>query len=572
MTNREKIISNDFYDVVADYVLLEELRASAPAYVYQPVGGEIGIAYIERNKFPPLSVGGMYPYESIPKLYGLMQDTFDPAPLLVSGITAVSRPPLSLTGRGVVVGFLDTGIDYQNPVFLNEDGGTRLLGIWDQTIQEGEPPAGIYYGTEYRRDVINAALQSGDPLSIVPSVDENGHGTALASVAAGSLLNEGLSFASGAADADLVMVKLRQAKPYLKEFYGVSQETECYAESDLLVAIRYLESYAISLYRPLIICMGMGTSMGDHEGHSVLADYLSSIALRRSRCVICCAGNEGNAAHHYEGGSRAGQTESVEIRVDERENGFTMELWGKIPNRHAITIRTPGGEVTPQVDFRERDVREFSFVYESTKVQVGHILVEQRSGEELIFFRFLDPAPGVFTIYVTAMGTGSQENQDSFHMWLPLKEFLRGETYFLRPSPYTTILEPGNAREIITVSAYDDRNGSFYISSGRGYTRQGLIKPDFAAPGVSISTALGKGTGTSLSAAISAGAAAQFLQWAIVEENQPWVGNREIRNYLIRGARRQSVSEATYRIYPNKEEGFGKLSISGTFDILAGTD
>ena len=128
MTNREKIISNDFYDIVADYVLLEELRASAPAYVYQPVGGEIGIAYIERNKFPPLSVGGMYPYESIPKLYGLMQDTFDPAPLLVSGITAVSRPPLSLTGRGVVVGFLDTGIDYQNPVFLNEDGGTRLFG------------------------------------------------------------------------------------------------------------------------------------------------------------------------------------------------------------------------------------------------------------------------------------------------------------------------------------------------------------------------------------------------------------------------------------------------------------
>ena len=135
---------------------------------------------------------------------------------------------------------------------------------------------------------------------------------------------------------------------------------------------------------------------------------------------------------------------------------------------------------------------------ENTKIQVGHVLVEQRSGEELIFFRFLDPEPGVFTIYVTAMGTGSQENQDSFHMWLPLKEFLRGETYFLRPSPYTTILEPGNAREIITVSAYDDRNGSFYTSSGRGYTRQGLIKPDFAAPGVSISTALGKGTGTSL--------------------------------------------------------------------------
>lgn len=572
MTNREKILSNDFYDIVADYVLLEELRENAPAYVYQPVDGEIGIAYVARNEIPPLSVGGTYPYQSIPKLYGLMQDVFDPTPLIVSGITGVSRPPLSLTGRGVVIGFLDTGIDYRNPVFRKEDGSTRLLGIWDQTIQEGEPPAGIYYGTEYRRDLINAALQREDPLSVVPSVDENGHGTAIASVAAGSLLNEGLGFASGAPDADLVVVKLRQAKPYLKEFYGVSEETECYSESDLLVAIRYLQSYAISLYRPLIICMGMGTFMGDHEGHSVLADYLSSIALRRSRCVICCAGNEGNAAHHYEGSSRAGQTEAVEIRVDERETGFVMELWGKIPDRHAILIRTPGGEITPQVDFRERDVREFSFVYENTKIQVGHVLVEQRSGEELIFFRFEDPAPGIFTIYVTAMGTGSQENQDSFHMWLPLKEFLRGETYFLRPSPYTTILEPGNAREIITVGAYDDRNDSFYAASGRGYTRLGLVKPDFSAPGVSISTILGKRTGTSLAAAISAGAVAQFLQWAVVEGNEPAVENREIRNYLIRGARRPVASGTSYPTYPNREEGFGQLSISGTFDILAGTD
>lgn len=570
MTNREKIISNDFYDIVADYVLLEELRESAPAYVYQPVDGEIGIAYIERNEVPPLSVGGTYPYQSIPKLYGLMQDTFDPASLIRSGITSVARPPLALTGRGVVIGFLDTGIRYEEEVFRKEDGSTRLLAIFDQTIQSGEPPAGILYGTEYRRDVINAALQSEDPYRIVPSTDENGHGSAMASVAAGSLLNNGLTFASGAPDADLVMVKLRQAKPYLKEFYGVPQETECYAESDILVAIRYLESYAVSLYRPLVICMGMGTFMGDHEGHSVLADYLSSIALRRSRCVICPTGNEGNAAHHYAGGADAGETESVEIRVDERETGFVMELWGKTPDRHAISLRTPGGEVTPQVDFRDRDVREFSFIYENTRVQVGHLLVEQRSGEELIFFRFLDPSPGIWTVQVAVMGTGGRNRTDSFHMWLPLREFLRGETYFLRPSPYTTILEPGNAREIITVGAYDDRNGSFYAASGRGYTRLGLIKPDFSAPGVAVSTWLGKRTGTSVAASLTAGAVAQFLQWAVVEENQPLVENREIRSYLIRGASRPTTADGGFNDYPNREEGFGQLSISGTFDVLAG--
>ena len=377
----------------------------------------------------------------------------------------------------------------------------------------------------------------------------------MASVAAGSRLSGNRRFVGAAPDCNIVVVKLKPIKQYLREYYLIPEDVPCYQETDLIQAIQYLQKFAVSLYSPLVICLGVGTNLGAHSGVSVFARYLDLVMGRKSRAAVTCAGNEGNAAHHYEGGSRAGQTESVEIRVDERENGFTMELWGKIPDRHAISIRTPGGEVTPQVDFRERDVREFSFVYESTKIQVGHILVEQRSGEELIFFRFLDPAPGVFTIYVTAMGTGSQENQDSFHMWLPLKEFLRGETYFLRPTPYTTILEPGNAREIITVSAYDDRNG-------RGYTRQGLIKPDFAAPGVSISTALGKGTGTSLSAAISAGAAAQFLQWAIVEENQPWVGNREIRNYLIRGARRQSVSEGTYRIYPNKEEGDNGIIVS----------
>lgn len=570
MTDREKIVSDDFYDFVADYVLLEELRSGSPAYVYQPIDGEIGIAYVDRNEVPPLGVGGAYPYQSIPKLYGLMQDTFDPAPLIRSGITAVARPPLSLTGRGVVIGFLDTGIRYEDAVFRKEDGSSRLLGIWDQTIQEGEPPAGILYGTEYRRDVINAALQSETPRSIVPSTDTNGHGSALVSVAAGSLLNNGLAFASGASDAELVMVKLRQAKPYLKAFYGVSQDTECYAESDILTAIRYLESYAVSLYRPLVICIGMGTFMGDHEGHSVLADYLSGIALRRSRCVICASGNEGNASHHYVGGSQTGQTESVEIRVDERENGFVMELWGKTPDRHAISLRTPGGELTPQVDFRDRDVREFSFIYENTRVQVGHSLVEQRSGEELIFFRFIDPSPGIWTVNVTVMGTGGRNAGDSFHLWLPLKEFLRGETYFLRPSPYTTITEPGNAREIITVGAYDDSNGSFYAASGRGYTRLGLVKPDFVAPGVEISIVNGKRTGTSMAAALTAGAVAQFLQWSVVEANQPLVENREIRNYLIRGASRPLTGEGGQSAYPNREEGFGRLSISGTFDVLAG--
>ncbi len=553
MTDREKIVSNDFYDFVADFRVLGSYSGELADAVYQPVNGEIGVAYVNRASAPPMSVSN-FTYPAIPKIYGLMQtrpgETFDPTALLQSGITQAQEGALGLTGRGVVIGFLDTGIRYEEEVFRNEDGSTRILGIWDQTLQTGEPPEGILYGTEYKREVINQALQSDNPGEIVPSYDENGHGTAIASVAAGSRLGSGLQYIGAAPQADIVMVKLREAKPYLKDFYLVPQEVPAYAESDILVALRYLESYALSLVRPLVICFGLGTNLGDHEGHSIMADYLNQIATRRSRAVVVCGGNEGNSAHHYHGIPVDGLTETidnVEIRVDGNENGFVAELWGSVPSTHAISIRSPGGEITPRVDFREQSSREFTFVYERTKVYVDHVLVEPGSGEELIFFRFINPTPGVWTIQVTISGNSEGKG---FHIWLPLTEFLQSDTYFLRPSPYVTLTEPSNVREVITTTAYNDANGSFFADSGRGYTRMERIKPDICSPGVNISTILGSRTGASMAVALAAGASALFLEWAVIDRNQLRVESRELKNYLIRGARRSSGEN-----YPNREWG-----------------
>ena len=459
----------------------------------------------------------------------------------------------------MVLGFVDTGIRYEEPVFRREDGSTRILGIWDQTIQTGEPPQGILYGTEYKREQIDLALQSENPREIVPSYDENGHGTEIASVAAGSVLGNGLQFVGAAPDAEIVVVKLRQAKPHLKEFYQVPQGAAAYAESDLLVALKYLESYAISLVRPLVICFGLGTNLGDHEGHSVLADYMNRIATMRSRVIIACGGDQGNSAHHYIGSSVEGLTETVdnvEIRVGNNVGGFTGELWGSVSANHAIAIRAPGGEVTPRVDFKGQGSQEFRFIFERTRIQVDHVLVEQSSGEELIFFRFLDPTPGIWTIQVYI--SGGRISESNFHVWLPLSDFLQGEVYFLRPSPYTTLTEPSNAGDIITVTSYDDRNDSFYAESGRGYTRLGRIKPDICAPGVGVSTILGNRTATGISAAMTAGAAAQFLQWAVVEGNRSFVETRELKNYLIRGARRSNDLS-----YPNREWGDNGIIVSG---------
>lgn len=586
MTDREKIASDDYIDILSDYSQPEGLDTIVEDYVFQPIDTNLGITYINRAEIEPLSIRN-FTYRSIPKVFGLMQvDTreagagtdgtgegfvgqqanFDPTPLMDTGILQVQGEPLNLTGRGVVLGFLDTGIRYDEAVFRNNDGSTRILGIWDQNRNDGPLPEGLLYGTEYTREVINAALQSDNPQSIVPSYDENGHGTAIASVAAGSALSGGLRFLGAAPQADIAVVKLRPAKPFLREFYLVPENAVAYSESDIIAAVKYLESYAISLVRPLVICIGIGSNMGDHEGHSILAGYLNNIATRRSRAVVLCGGNEGNSAHHYIGYASEGlveTTDHVEIRVG-NEQGFVMELWGNIPASHAISIRSPGGEITDRVDFKVRETREFSFVYENTKIRVDHVLVEQGSGEELIFFRFTDPTPGVWSIQVTVTG-GSSQQEGSFHMWLPITAFLQSETYFLRPSPYTTLTEPANAREVITTTYYRSGNDSFFGESGRGFTRENSKKPDLSTPGVDIDTILGKRTGAGMAAALLAGMCAQFMQWAVVEGNGQWVESRELKNYLIRGAiRRQGIT------YPSREWGYGQANIAETFDVIAG--
>ncbi len=580
MTDREKIASDDYIDVLSDYSQPEGLDRMVEDYVFQPVDTNLGVTYINRQEIEPLSIKNLT-YRSIPKVYGLMQTAasgtemteeerqqrvFDPTPLIDTGILQVQGEPLNLTGRGVVLGFVDTGIRYDDAVFRRSDGSTRILGIWDQNRNDGPLPEGLLYGTEYTKEVIDVALQSSNPREIVPSYDEDGHGTAVASVAAGSALSGGLRFLGAAPDADIVVVKLRQAKPYLREFYMVSEDAVAYSESDIITAVKYLEGYAVSLVRPLVICIGIGSNMGDHEGHSILAGYLNTIATRRSRAVVLCGGNEGNSAHHYVGYATEGlveTTDNVEIRVGE-EKGFIAELWGNVPSSHAISIRSPGGETTDRVDFKVRETREFSFVYEKTKIRVDHVLVEQGSGEELIFFRFVDPTPGVWTIQVTVMN-GKGQPEGSFHMWLPINAFLQSETYFLRPSPYTTITEPGNAGEVITTTYYQDAGNRFYGESGRGFTRKNSIKPELCTPGVDIDTVLGKRTGSGMAAALLAGLCAQFMQWAVVEGNRKWVESRELKNYLIRGALR--VPGMTY---PSREWGYGQVNIGETFDVIAG--
>ena len=564
MTCREKILSNEYADLITDYVTADELLGISPMELcIHDIDAGYAVANVNRSVIPPMSAG-TYGYSVIPALYGLMQtggNLFDPENLAVSGNLRVQNPPLSLQGNGVVIGFIDTGIRYRLDVFRREDGSSRIMAIWDQTIQDGEPPEGFLYGTEYTRADIDRALLSDAPEQIVPSTDTDGHGTQMASAAAGSIIDSGLTFRGAAPQADIAVVKLKGAKQYLRDFYLIADDAAAYQENDIMEAVRYLERMAIALQRPVVIVLGIGTNMGSHNGTSPLASYLNTVASRRSRAIVVCGGNEGDKEHHYEGV----MPDVVEVRVAQETRGFCLELWGSLPDTCAVRVRSPGGETSPEIDFRNKGDSEIDFVFENTRIIVSNVIVERDSGEQLIFFRFMDPTPGVWNLRIYP-SQDEQSGEGVFHLWLPVMAFLDTDVVFLAPDPDVTLTEPSNAAQVITVSAYNGIAGSWFAQSGRGYTKSGIIKPDLAAPGVQVPTALGTVTGSSMAAALAAGCVAQFMEWAVVDGNVPTVSGRGIKSYLILGADRPDGI-----VYPDNRWGFGRLDINGTFEVLART-
>ncbi len=598
-TCEERFLSDDYLELFMDFSLEPEVVArlgNYTDYCIVRLDDEVGIVSIPKSLLSPVNLSG-FGYQFLPMLYSLAADvqaaqagSFDPTPLIDAGILPLHREPLSLQGNGVVLAFPDTGIAYDNPVFRNPDGTSRILAIWDQTIQDGTPPEGFPFGSEYTREDINRALASENPREIVPSYDTNGHGTAIASVAAGSSIGNGTIFTGAAPMADIVVVKLKEAKNYLKDFYLTADQVPLYSSTDIMLALKYINSFAVSFTRPVVTCLGFGSGLGDHTDQDIFSLYLQRIAGSRGKAVVTGCGLSGASAHHYsqslhtygenargngimDGRSDEGRNDyaEVEFQVESVQRGFVMELWGDVPNVFSVSIRTPGGEQTAVLDYRAGRRQEYSFIYDKTRITVEYVFTEQGVGDNLIFLRFQDPTPGVWTLRVI----GEQLYTDGyFNIWLPQSEMIGGDVYFLKPDPYITLTEPSPTENAISVTTYDSANGSIYFRTGRGYTRDGQIKPDLAAPGVNLSAVtgmlegnpvVGRLTGSSMSAAISAGGSALLMQWAVVEDHAPYVRGLDIKNYLIQGADRDSSL-----FYPNRQWGYGTLNVNGVFTELAG--
>lgn len=553
---REAALSEDYYDYILTYSYLQQITFR-PQDCIQPIDPIAGCVYVSnRDTDGLLDIQRLYSY--IPKLYGLMNPSIASQP---QAIDLQQENVLGLDGSGVLIGIVGTGINYGSSYFRNTDGSTRIKEIWDQTDQSGVSPPGISYGSIYTEEQINSALASDTPEDIVPVRDTHGYGTYLASAAAATENASG-SFRGVAPAASLAIVKLKPAKRYLLDLFAVRPDADAYQENDIMLAVKYLRDLANRLSMPLCICLGVGTSAGNHNGSSFLSRYIDTVSIGQ-RCIVCGTGNEAASRHHFQGSFTANTDYiDVEVRVDNNPAGFSMELWGMLPDIYTVSVISPSGEVMPRIPYRSGSSTDYRFAFEGSTMTVGYPVTAEYLGNSFIFFRMRRPANGIWTFRIY----DSDPLYGQFHMWLPITEFVQGETYFLASNPDMTLTDPSSASRSVTVSAYNTLNNSIFIESGRGFTLGGFIKPYVAAPGTEVpgittDSALTYRSGTAVSAALTAGVCALIFQWTSVLGNVPYFSSSQIISLLILGAGRTPG-----RTYPNREWGYGTLDLFQTFE------
>lgn len=498
----------------------------------------------------------------------------------------------NLTGEGVLIGVIDSGIDYQSAEFLDRNGKTRIQYLWDQTllpeavnalvpenqpeyVNTAAPPEGFPTGVEFSGNRINAALDSGMPGRIVPSTDSSGHGTAVAAIAAaGGNLGEG-QYEGVAPESELIVVKL-----------GVPARESFPRTTELMRALTYTVKKAVSLGKPIAINLSFGNTYGSHDGTSLVERFIDNIS-EIGRTVICAgSGNEGAAGGHVAGslgsenlqsgamGRNESGTGRIELNVASYQPTINVQLWKEYTDRFLITLISPSGR-RETVDTMIPGKR--SFVLENTELLCYVGEPSPYSVNQEVYFDFLPQGsyvnPGIWTfeLFSGEMVTGN------YDLYLPGNVVLNAGTRFFTPTPVKTLTIPSTAGKVITVGAYDVVYDAYADFSGRGYPLQssvgervnlGNIKPDIAAPGVGIRTIMPGNqvtavSGTSFATPFVTGAAALLMEWGIVRNNDPYLYGEKVKAYLRKGAR--NLRGET--VYPNDRVGWGALCVADSLPL-----
>lgn len=463
----------------------------------------------------------------------------------VSCIDAVQEAPYGLTGQGVLVGIVDSGIDLTNADFRNEDGTTRIAALWDQADRE--------FTSEEINEFLNA--QGSERPAVRPplSVDSSGHGTAVAGIAAGNGRgSEGRRYRGAAPESELVIVKMKSPQPG-----GFPRTTE------LMTGVDYLIRKAQEMRMPIAVNISFGNTYGPHDGSSLVEQYLNDVSAIWKNVICIGTGNEGTAAGHAAGIVSDEEETVQELAVQEREQPFGLQIWKSYTDEIDISIISPAGEQAGP--FREKTGAQ-RYLTGSTELLVYYGEPKPYSVRQEIFIAFLPMRDyvdsGVWQIVLTPRRIVA----GTYQMWLPAQAALNVGTAFLTPDSMSTLTVPSTAARAVTVAAYDARTFSYADFSGRGpsavYESAGVPKPDVAAPGVDVNAPIPGGgyrafTGTSFAVPFAAGGAALLMEWGIVRGNDPYLYGEKVKAYLRRGARQLPG----YRKWPNAQLGYGALCV-----------
>ena len=505
---------------------------------YLNLGYNFGIVTIPVDKIIDLALVPTIQYIEFPKnLY-----TTDFESNRASCITQISKVN-GLNGKGTIVGFLDTGIDYTHPAFINADGTTRIEYIYDLSLG----------GAVYSKAQINEALNTENPYDIVPSRDDVGHGTHVAGIAcAGGNISS--KYYGVAPESSIIMVKVARG------LFTLSTE--------IMKGIKFLIDKSKELNMPLAINISLSTNDGAHNGSSLLEQYISTVSTLERVTIVIAAGNEGEAAHHV-GGNLEGIND-IYFNVSSDEATVVVNLYKSILPSLSIELISPSGGTTGEIAVKE-GFQEGTIGNSRYSIYLTGPKPFDVSGEIGIIISGINEyiTPGQWKISLRKLN-----NYDgTFDMWLPISEGLNINTKFVNPVVYNTLGIPATVRNVISVGSYNYLIDTISPFTGRGKKFEGqYIKPDIVAPGEGIYSAIpnrsfDKKTGTSMATPQVTGAAALMMQWGIVNRNDLYLYGERLKYFLILGSKkgRRDIS------YPDPSWGYGELCLRDSFNILSQT-